>query len=351
MTTLPAGRNMPAMIGRTLRLAVTCGLLLSLGACEETPYPLTRAVAEQGNAEAQFSLGVAYDTGEGVVQDSAEALKWYRLAAEQGHASAQAKVGVTYSDGLSVPQDYAEAVRWFRLAADQGGAEGQFHLGVMYDDGKGVPQDQSEAARWYQLAADQGVTETQYNLGVTYDEGEGVVQDDAEAARQFRLAADQGHASAQFNLGVMYGSGKGVPPDDIEAHMWLNLATAHASEVGARRIRDGTRRRCGSHDPRANRRGPAPRPRVDADRPALVVAPCTLSWWPGFPFVERIAPFLRVRRCGQIQTWSLRKRTRGLSKECRQRCCAPSPGTLTSSEPLFTMWALGPSDLKLCDSS
>ena len=54
-------RNMPAMIGRTLRSAVTCGLLLSFGACEatpSTPYPLTRVLAEQGNAEAQFSLGV-----------------------------------------------------------------------------------------------------------------------------------------------------------------------------------------------------------------------------------------------------------------------------------------------------
>ena len=111
---------MPAMIGRTLRSTVTCGLLLSLGACEETPYPLTRVLAEQGNAEAQFSLGVFYDTGQGVTQDSAEALRWYRLAADQGHASAQCNVGVMYSDGLTVPQDYAEAARWFRLAADQG---------------------------------------------------------------------------------------------------------------------------------------------------------------------------------------------------------------------------------------
>ena len=95
--------------------------------------------------------------------------------------------------------------------------------------GQGVPQDYAEAAQWYQLAADQGFTEAQYNLGVTYDEGEGVPQDDAEAARRYRLAADQGHVSAQFNLGLMYSSGKGVPQDDVEAHMWLNLATAHAS--------------------------------------------------------------------------------------------------------------------------
>ena len=160
------------MIGRSLRLAVTCGLLFCLGACEETPYPLTRDLAEQGNVEAQFSLGVAYDAGQSVAQDSAEALRWYRLAADQGHASAQFNVGAMYLDGLTVPQDYAEAARWFRLAADQGDAEGQFNLGVIYDEGKGVPQDRAEAARWYRLAADQGFTEAQYNLGVTYDEGE-----------------------------------------------------------------------------------------------------------------------------------------------------------------------------------
>ena len=165
---------MPAMIGRTLRSAVTCGLLLSFGACEatpSTPYPLTRVLAEQGNAEAQFSLGVAYDTGQGVAQDSAEAARWYRLAADHGHAEAQFNLGVMYDEGKGVPQDYAEAAQWFRLAADHGHAEAQFNLGVMYDEGKGVPQDYAEAARWYQLAADRGFTEAQYNLGVKYDEG------------------------------------------------------------------------------------------------------------------------------------------------------------------------------------
>ena len=46
-----------------------------------------RALAEAGATEAQYSLGVKYDTGEGVPQDDAEAVRWYRLAAEQGHAS------------------------------------------------------------------------------------------------------------------------------------------------------------------------------------------------------------------------------------------------------------------------
>jgi uncharacterized protein len=55
--------------------------------------------AEQGYAEAQYNLGVMYGNGNGVVQDYAEAVKWYRLAAEQGNAKAQNNLGVMYEYG------------------------------------------------------------------------------------------------------------------------------------------------------------------------------------------------------------------------------------------------------------
>jgi len=42
-----------------------------------------RKAAEQGDADAQFNLGVRYDAGQGVQQDMAAA--WLRKAAEQGH--------------------------------------------------------------------------------------------------------------------------------------------------------------------------------------------------------------------------------------------------------------------------
>ena len=53
-----------------------------------------RALAEAGDTEAQHNLGLRYSTGEGVPQDDAEAITWYRLAAEQGSASAQNNLGV-----------------------------------------------------------------------------------------------------------------------------------------------------------------------------------------------------------------------------------------------------------------
>ena len=70
--------------------------------------------AEQGNAVAQFNLGVMYANGQGVPKDDAEAARWYRLAAEQGHDGAQVNLGIMYDNGEGVPKDPAEAVRWYR---------------------------------------------------------------------------------------------------------------------------------------------------------------------------------------------------------------------------------------------
>ena len=63
----------------------------------ETAYKLFLPLAEQGDADAQFNLGVMYDEGDGVPQDYKEAFKWYRFAAEQGVALAQTYLGVMYA--------------------------------------------------------------------------------------------------------------------------------------------------------------------------------------------------------------------------------------------------------------
>ena len=57
--------------------------------------------------------------GDGLPQDAAEAVKWYRKAADQGYAKAQYNLGVCYTQGTGGPQDSAEAVKWYRNAAEQ----------------------------------------------------------------------------------------------------------------------------------------------------------------------------------------------------------------------------------------
>ncbi len=112
-----------------------------------------RPLAEQGNANAQFFLGLMYGNGLGVPRDYAKALQWWRKAAEQGVAGAQYNLGIMYDTGRGVPQDYAEAARWYRKAAGQGDATAQFNLGFMYGNGQGVPQDYAQAHMWFNLAA------------------------------------------------------------------------------------------------------------------------------------------------------------------------------------------------------
>lgn len=79
-----------------------------------------RPLAQQGNAEAQYNLGLMYQRGEGVPQDYAEAVSWYRKAAVQGDASAQSNLGIAYGSGKGVPQVYATAHMWLNLAAGNG---------------------------------------------------------------------------------------------------------------------------------------------------------------------------------------------------------------------------------------
>ena len=115
-----------------------------------------RPLAEQGDALAQYNLGVLYRKGRGVPQDDVQARQWYEKSALQGQAKAQFNLGTLYFNGEGVPKDYQQALRWFRLAADQGEAVAQTKIAIMYDEGQGVSQDMVQAHKWYILAAANG---------------------------------------------------------------------------------------------------------------------------------------------------------------------------------------------------
>ena len=79
-----------------------------------------RKVAEKGDAQAQFNIGLRYYSGKGVTKDIVEAARWFRKAAEQGNAFAQHSLGNCYSRGSGVAKDLDEADKWYRKAAEQG---------------------------------------------------------------------------------------------------------------------------------------------------------------------------------------------------------------------------------------
>ncbi|MBM4152381.1 MAG: sel1 repeat family protein [Kiritimatiellaceae bacterium] len=138
---------------------ITLGAFILLGAtltgCQTTTANLEKK-AKQGDAQAQYELGMAYATSNGVPQDYKLAIKWMRSSAEQGNPKAQNALGNVYFKGQTVPQDYQEAAKWYRLAAEQGYASAQFNLGSCYASGSGCVLDVIQAYAWYNLAAAQG---------------------------------------------------------------------------------------------------------------------------------------------------------------------------------------------------
>jgi len=87
--------------------------------------------AENGNAVAQFKLGVLYTKGEAVKRDLTQAADWYRKAAEQGHKNAQFKLGRFYENGKGVEIDLTQAENWYRKAAEQGHKNAQKRLELL----------------------------------------------------------------------------------------------------------------------------------------------------------------------------------------------------------------------------
>lgn len=115
-------------------------------------------LAQQGDVDAQYYLGLLYDFGHGVPQDFTMARHWYENAAVQGHTGAQANLGSLYEAGRGGPQDFNLAVTWYRRSAERGHEVAQRRLGLMYERGSGVPKDFAVAQTWYILATAHGDT-------------------------------------------------------------------------------------------------------------------------------------------------------------------------------------------------
>ena len=113
-------------------------------------------LAEQGNVEAQYRLGLMYHRGQGVQRDHKTAAQWYELAAKQGHPRAQSHLGKYYEIGQGVPQNYKMAVKWYALSAGQVYSQAQTNLGLMYGLGTGVEQSFIYAYMWGALASENG---------------------------------------------------------------------------------------------------------------------------------------------------------------------------------------------------
>ncbi len=135
----------------------------------------TQELAEQGDSEAQFSLGLMYDTRGFGKRDPKQAVYWFAKAAAAGVAGACLYLGMKYEFGVQVAQDTAKAQHWYEQAALQGWPQAAFMLANLYLNTS--PAERISGCAWMSIARDQefpGANQLhqQYCLDLSTDESE-----------------------------------------------------------------------------------------------------------------------------------------------------------------------------------
>ena len=117
--------------------------------------------ASSGEAEAQYSIGIALVLGTRFEKDLVRGFCWLAQAAEQGHAASQKRVGRAYHYGEGTLQNYEKARVWYERAFASGERSAGISLSTMYQKGKIVPPGDppgraAMAHMWANLAAVDG---------------------------------------------------------------------------------------------------------------------------------------------------------------------------------------------------
>jgi len=183
-----------------------------------TPTSTTQASEDEFNQSSYLRLAKKYEQMASSGKEGA--LDQVKALAEEGDIEWQFFLGMFYFMGQQAPLNRLEVINWYKRVEKEG-----------------KPGDLEQAVNWFQRAATQGHLAAQGNLGLLYYAGLGVRKDLKKSLHWLLEAAQQGYGKAQFMLGHLYGNGEGVPQDYIHAHMWLNLAAAQGDE-DARKDRD-----------------------------------------------------------------------------------------------------------------
>ncbi|MFT3868683.1 MAG: tetratricopeptide repeat protein [Nibricoccus sp.] len=117
-----------------------------------------KKAAEAHNPRACAQYGDALLRGDGVKQDTAQAMMFLREAFDAGEPNAAFRLGKIYDDGEHAPQDFAKAFSYYAIAAKAGVVEAQYNLGVLYVSARGTKRDYVEGLAWLIVATKKGAT-------------------------------------------------------------------------------------------------------------------------------------------------------------------------------------------------
>lgn len=152
--------------------------------------------AREGDAHAQFRVGWAYETGDGLPQDPVAAARWYERAASQGHRNARLNLALLDPEPvLTMAPEEKQFLDLFEQARD-GARNARIAVAQQAVLGRYNRPELQRIYHWLNNLAREGDMQAQHLLATFYIQGRGVPQNFVHAYSWFSIAAASGHPPA-----------------------------------------------------------------------------------------------------------------------------------------------------------
>ena len=182
---------------KLIALAFSCLLVFSMpaNANDAASFNAMVALANKGDAEAQYHVGMMHNNGIGTQKDPRQAFEWFQKSTASNDPLGAYKLGCYYAGQFAgvVTTDSNEALKYKLISAKAGYALAQHDVAILYDR-QGNPE---EALKWWKMAGDQGDPTSLFSLSRSYYEGKGAPKDLSLAYAYFKLSklAPQKHVN------------------------------------------------------------------------------------------------------------------------------------------------------------
>jgi len=120
----------------------------------ELAHSLWSPLAEVGIAEAQWGIGMLYDSGNYGEQSTEKAIEWFTKSSNQNYAPAQFGLAVILSSTGKDTNTLTKAYQLLLSSANQGYVPAQYFTGRFIEKGLGTSKDIDKAKMWYKKAAE-----------------------------------------------------------------------------------------------------------------------------------------------------------------------------------------------------
>ena len=184
--------------------------------------------AQRGNSNAQLEYARLLKTrGNGVEQDWQKSVQMLHLASDNGNADAQWELGLMYEFSDKVQQDPSKAFELYAKSAGAGSPIGLYLVAHCYQHGIAVEENTALSDSLYTKAFEQLIRlaprEDMYVLnfvGSAYYWGDGVAVDRKKAFEYYLISAQKGNPETQYKVGNCYETGQGTTRDMDKAIEW-----------------------------------------------------------------------------------------------------------------------------------